>query len=88
MGNNKHFSRASAFAVGVCMCAAITHSTQSSAAGKRKPQAAPATAAAPAQPDDAAQKQKEAAAAHASYEAGVKSYQAGKLEPAVESPPC
>ena len=83
MGNNKIFPRVSALAVSVCMCAAITNSTLSLAAGKHKPQAAPAAAA--AQPDEAAQKQKEVAAAHASYDAGVKSYQAGRYEPAVES---
>ncbi len=82
MGNNKIFPRVSALAVSVCMCAAITNSTLSLAAGKHKPQAAPAAA---AQPDEAAQKQKEVAAAHASYDAGVKSYQAGRYEPAVES---
>ena len=87
MGHNRNFSRVSALAVSVCICAAITSTTGSLAAGKHKPQAAPATAApaAGAQQDEAAQKQKEAAAAHASYDAGVKSYQAGKYEPAVQS---
>ena len=82
MGHNKNFPRVCALAISVCIGAAITNSTHTMAAAKQKPQAAPAAA---AQPDEAAQKQKEAAAAHASYDAGVKSYQAGKYEPAVQS---
>ena len=49
-----------------------------------KSRAKPATAAA-APVDAAAQKQKDAAAAHNAYDAGVKSYQTSKLEPAVQS---
>ena len=83
MGNNKIFLRACALGFSFCACAAIIDPSHGLAAGKHKPQAAPAAAAAPQ--DDTALKQKEAAAAHASYEAGVKSYQAGKYEPAVQS---
>ena len=49
-----------------------------------KSRAKPAAAAA-APVDAAAQKQKDAAAAHNAYDAGVKSYQTSKLEPAVQS---
>ena len=49
-----------------------------------KSKAKPAAAAA-APVDAAAQKQKDAAAAHNAYDAGVKSYQTSKLEPAVQS---
>lgn len=69
------------FAVSTSLISLIAVSPSASAAKRAKPEA-PA-AATPADP--AAQQQNVAAAAHAAYEAGVKSYQGGKYEPAVQS---
>ena len=82
MGQFSRCARASALTICVGFAAALSAHDVSAAAAKGK--AKPAAAAA-APEDEAAQKQKSAAATHNAYEAGVKSYQSGKFEPAVQS---
>ena len=90
MGHISKFARAATL-VGCAMTifaglAYPAFAAASKAKAPAPPAAAPAQppAAAPAQPDDAAQKPKDAASARAAYEAGTKSFQAGKLQPAVD----
>lgn len=82
MGQFLRCARASALAVCAATMAMFGAPGIETASAKTK--AKPAAAAAAPQ-DEAAQKQKDSAAAHASYDAGVKSYQGGKFEPAVQS---
>ena len=79
MGQFNRFARAAALA-SIAACAFAALGATAFAAAKQKP-----AAAAPAAPlDEAAQKQKDQEAARRSYDAGVKSYSAGKLQPAVD----
>lgn len=82
------FARA-AFAAAMMLSTAISIVPSQAQDAPAKPTAAKgaAKAAAPTTPAaaEAAQKQKETEAAKRAYEAGIKSYQAGKFEPAVQS---
>ena len=77
MGHMSRVVRNLALAFGAA-CVVATFGAAAFAASKTKP------AAATAEPDEAAQKQKDAAGTRAAYEGGIKSFQAGKLEPAVQ----
>ncbi len=91
----KHARACAAFAAAMMLLTAISaepvYAQEAPAPQAPAPQApaakATGKAGAPATPAaaDAAQKQKEAEAAKRAYEAGAKSYQAGKFEPAVQS---
>ncbi len=77
MGHMTKFARTFVLAFGAaCVVAAL--GTTAFAASKAKP----ADAAAPL--DAAAQKQKDAAGSRSAYDSGVKSYQSGKFQPAVD----
>lgn len=74
-------ARAPALALGVAVFASICMPPAAFARAKAQPPAA-----APAKPaDEAAQKQQAAAAARAAYDAGVKEYQGGKYDAAIQS---
>ncbi len=77
MGHMSGFARSFALAFGAA-CIAAMFGTAAIAASKPKP------AAAAAELDEAAEKQKAVAGARAAYDGGIKSFQAGKLEPAVQ----
>lgn len=76
---------ASASAALIVLAASNAASAQQQQPQSAAPQAAPAKAPVAKPPGEDAKKQKEAEAAKRAYEAGLKSYQAGKYEPAIQS---
>ena len=81
MGQITGFARASTLAVVAALAVMAMHVTAVCAVEKTKP-AAPATPAAPG--DAAAQAQKAAEGTRRAYDAGIKAYQAGSIQPAVD----
>ena len=85
----KHARACAAFAAAMMLSTALSIEPSRAQDAPAKPKAANGAAktAAPATPAaaEAAQKQKETEAAKRAYDAGIKSYQAGKFEPAVQS---
>ncbi len=85
----KHARMCAAFAAAMMLSTALSMVPSQAQDAPAKPTAAKGAAktAAPVTPAvaEAAQKQKETDAARRAYDAGIKSYQAGKFEPAVQS---
>ena len=85
MGQIIGFARASTLAVAAALAVMAMHAPPVDAAQKTKPAASAAAPAAPAAPgDEAAQAQKNAEGSRRAYDAGIKAYQAGSLQPAVD----